>query len=146
MNFKILLPDTFPFATEIPVRIQDINYGNHVGNDAILSILHEARMQFLNSYGFSELNCGGTGLIMTHVAIQFKKELFYGTPLKISIAPQKSSNAGFVLFYKVEFRQNDQYQIAVAAQTEMICYNYDLKKITRIPPVVIEKLNLTEIQ
>jgi acyl-CoA thioesterase FadM len=103
-------------------------------------------MQFLNSYGFSELNCGGTGLIMTQVAIQFKKELFYGTPLKISIAPQKNSNAGFVLFYKVEFRQNDQYLLAVAAQTEMICYNYDLKKITRIPPDVIEKLNLMEIQ
>ena len=41
---KIKFPAENPlFITTIHVRIGDINYGGHVGNDAILSIIHEAR-------------------------------------------------------------------------------------------------------
>ena len=32
----------FVFRTELDVRITDINYGRHVGNDAMLGLLHEA--------------------------------------------------------------------------------------------------------
>ena len=42
---KLELPAQFNFRTNIPIRIQDLNYGNHVGNDAILSIMHEARLR-----------------------------------------------------------------------------------------------------
>jgi acyl-CoA thioesterase FadM len=48
-RIKLTLPSAFGFKTQIPVRIQDLNYGNHVSNDAILSIMHEARMQYLNT-------------------------------------------------------------------------------------------------
>ena len=44
---KLQLPANFLFSTEIPIRISDINYGGHLGNDAVLSIVHEARIQFL---------------------------------------------------------------------------------------------------
>ena len=44
---KVALPATFPFRTEIPVRITDLNYGGHLGNDALLGLLHEARVHFL---------------------------------------------------------------------------------------------------
>jgi acyl-CoA thioester hydrolase len=41
---KIELPESWTFRTDIPIRITDINYGNHMGNDSFLGILHEARM------------------------------------------------------------------------------------------------------
>ena len=53
-RIKIELPETYLFSTEIPVRITDLNYGNHLGNDAILSLLHEARVRFLAYYGWTE--------------------------------------------------------------------------------------------
>ena len=59
---KIELPDSFQFTTEITIRITDLNYGGHVGNDTVLSIIHEARMQFLRHYGHTEMNFGGIGL------------------------------------------------------------------------------------
>ena len=60
---QIDIPSTAPKCTlHIPVRITDVNYGNHVGNDSMVSIIHEARMQFLKKYGFSEMNAGGTAL------------------------------------------------------------------------------------
>ena len=55
-RIKIELPDNFPFTTSIPVRITDINYGGHVGNDTVLSIIHEARMQFLKSMAIQKWN------------------------------------------------------------------------------------------
>ena len=47
---KIILPERFTFTTEVPIRITDLNYGGHVGNDAVLSILHEIRVQFLRHH------------------------------------------------------------------------------------------------
>ena len=63
-RITIELPPAFYFSTDIMVRITDINYGGHVGNDTILSLIHEARMQFLNSLSYTEMNCGEIALIM----------------------------------------------------------------------------------
>ena len=73
-RIKLELPEHFPFSTNIPVRITDINYGGHAGNDSILSIIHEARMQYLHRHGYDEKNFDGIGLIMSNVIIEFKKE------------------------------------------------------------------------
>ena len=35
---KIHLPDTFAFSTVSRIRITDLNYGAHVGNDTFLSL------------------------------------------------------------------------------------------------------------
>ena len=43
---KLQLPVTFSFQTNIPIRIGDINYGGHMGHDAVLPIIQEARVQF----------------------------------------------------------------------------------------------------
>ena len=90
-RIKINLPETFSFSTNISVRITDLNYGGHVGNDAFLSLLHEARMQFLHQFGYSEMSVDGIGLIMSDVGIEYKKELAYGDTVKISVAALFSS-------------------------------------------------------
>lgn len=136
-RIRITLPSSFSFTATIPVRITDLNYGNHVGNDAILSIIHEARMQFLTHHGFSELNCGGVGLIMSDVGIEFKKEVFYGDVLEINIAATDLSSIGFDLYYQL--LKTDKTLVA-AAKTGMICYNYEQKKIAQVPAIVREKL------
>ncbi|MFT3845076.1 MAG: thioesterase family protein [Lacibacter sp.] len=139
-RIKISLPETFLFTTTIPVRITDINYGNHVGNDAVLSLIHEARMQFLAHYGFTELNCGGAGLIMADAGIEFKKEIFYGDVLEIKVTASNFSSVGFDLFYLLQ-KTNSNNMITVAvAKTGMVCYNYESKKITSVPSDVKEKL------
>lgn len=132
-RIKIAFPENVSFTATIPVRITDLNYGNHVGNDAVLSIIHEARVQFLFHNGYAELNCGGVGLIMSDVGIEFKKEIFYGDVLAVQIAAVNFSSVGFDLFYRILNKEN----IVVAlAKTGMICYNYDLKKIAAVPAEV----------
>ena len=139
-RIKIDLPESFRFITEIPVRITDLNYGGHVGNDTVLSIIHEARMQWLASMGFSEMEFGGIGMIMSDVGIEFKNELFYGDIVLTSVTVGEISKIGFELFYKLEKeREGKKIQVA-AAKTGMVCYNYSAKKIAAIPPIALEKL------
>ena len=66
---QIKLPETFVFHTDIAVQIGDINYGNHLANDAVLRLCHEARLRFLHALGFSEMDVAGVGLIMADAAI-----------------------------------------------------------------------------
>jgi acyl-CoA thioesterase FadM len=37
----------YSFHTDIVVRTTDLNYGGHLGNDKLLSLIHEARVAFL---------------------------------------------------------------------------------------------------
>jgi len=140
-RIKIEIPAQFPFITEIPVRITDLNYGGHVGNDNILSIIHEARVQFLQHAGFDEMNLLGVGLIMSDVAIEFKAELFYGDKIKASVAAGEFSKVGFSIFYKLEKNSGNKDAIVVLAKTSMICYDYTAKKIARVPEQVKQKLS-----
>lgn len=138
-RIKLTLPNIFTFSTQIPVRISDINYGNHVGNDAILSIIHEARMQYLKSVGFTELEFAGVGLIMSDVAIEFKAEAFYGDTLKASVAAGEFSKVGFEIYYKLE-RSSDNAIVAMA-KTGMVCFNYDKRKVVAVPEEAVKKLS-----
>lgn len=59
-RIEIQLPEKFHFTTEIVVRVSDLNYGNHVGNDRILTLMQEARTLFYRSMGFeSEVKLEG---------------------------------------------------------------------------------------
>jgi len=132
-RIKIDLPDHFSFTASIPIRITDINYGGHTGNDTILSIIHEARIQFLRSNGFTEMEFAGTSMIMTDVGIEFKSELFYGDTVLAAVTIANLSKVSFDVFYKLE-KETDGKRILVAvAKTGMVCYDYKSKKIVAVP-------------
>jgi acyl-CoA thioesterase FadM len=134
------LPAEFRFSTKISIRITDINYGGHGGNDTVLSLIHEARMQFLLKAGYTEMNCGGPGLIMADAAIEFKKELFYGDIVTISVAASNFSKVSFDLVYKMEKQDAGKIVLVAKVKTSMVCYDYATTKITAIPLIVVEKL------
>lgn len=138
---KIAFPAQVPlFRCTIPVRITDINYGNHLGNDSMLSIVHEARMQMLTAWGFSEMNAGGTGLIMADVMIAFKNEAFYGDHLTIDIFCEEITTLSFDLLYKITTQRNTETLDVAHVKTGMICFDYSTRKVTPIKTALREKL------
>ncbi len=144
-RIKIDLPVTCSFKAAIPVRITDLNYGGHVGNDTILSIIHEARVQFLKSVGYTELDFAGVGLIMSDVGIEFKAEAFYGDVIQVSVTASEFSKVSFEIYYKLEKADGDQVRMVAAAKTGMICYNYSTKKIATLPDAARVKLQQTAV-
>ena len=132
-RIKIDIPEKIIGKFIIPVRIADINYGNHVGNDAFVSIIHEARMQWLNQYGYTELKIEGIGLIMSDLAIEFKNESFYGDTVEVKIGAGEISRVGFELYYQLFAIRNNETILLANAKTGMVCYDYDAKKVAAIP-------------
>ncbi len=127
---KLKFPVENPlFTATISVRIGDINYGGHVGNDAILSIIHEARMQMLRSFGFDELNTGGNSLIMADVMIAYKGEAFYGDQMTIKIYAEEVAGKSFDLLYHIFTNRNGKPSDIAHAKTGMVCFDYETRKI-----------------
>lgn len=136
-RIKIELPEHFNFSTQIPIRITDLNYGGHVGNDTVLTLIHEARVQFLKKYNYEELKLEGVSLIMSDAMIEFKAELFYGDIVTASVTAANFSRVGFDVYYKLTKGES----IVAVAKTGMICYNYDSKKVVSLPGKAKEKLS-----
>jgi len=138
---KIQLPPHFAFSTNLPIRITDLNYGGHVGNNTFLSLIHEARVQFLQSHGYSELSVEGCGLIMCDAAIEFKQELSYGQVVTIQVTAANFTKLGFDIYYQLFTTDaNGKLCLAGKAKTGMLCFDYTLKKKVSLPEIAASKL------
>lgn len=132
-RLKLQLPEKFLQSVFVPIRITDINYGNHVGNHAIVEIIHEGRVQFLQGKNFTELEVAGTSLIMSELLVEYKNESFYKDILRIDLYCGEISKVSFELFYKISTKRNQEEILIALAKTGMVCYDYQLKKVSTIP-------------
>ena len=138
-RIKLNFPEKVIFSTSIPVRISDINYGGHVGNDSVLNIAHEARIRFLNSLGYSETDIEGMSIIMTDAVINYKNQGYYGDILKIDVSANDIKNNGFDLYYKMT---NEKTGIEIArVKTGIAFFDYKNNKLTRLPEAFFHKMN-----
>jgi len=128
---RLELPETFQFTTELAVRITDINYGRHLGNDSLLSMLHEARVRLLKELGFTEFDIDGRGIIMVDAAIMYKSEAFHGDVLRIGVSVRDFSQFGCDFVYKVE-RMGSGEEIA-RAKTGIVFFDYDRRTPVQVP-------------
>lgn len=128
---KVDLPPVLQFTTEIPVRVTDINYGGHLGNDSLLSIIHEARVQFFASLGYTERNVEGVGIIMTDAVLLYKAQVFYGDVLEIAIGVADLSNVGAEIVYRVTSKETMKEVARV--RTGIAFFDYERKKIVEVP-------------
>lgn len=135
-RIKLELPEHFPFSTELRVRITDVNYGGHLGNDALLGLLHEARVQFLAHYGLSELDIGGAGIIMTDSVIVYKSEAFPNERLTIAIAATDFNKYGCDFVYRVTERTSGR-EVA-RAKTGIVFFDYQKRAVQKIPPLFLD--------
>ena len=124
----------YPFCTGLQVRITDLNYGGHLGNDRLLALLHEARVAWLAGHGWSEQDCAGTGLIMTDAAVQYRGEAFAGDHLLIEVAVGEAARTGFRFYYRIT-RRGDDALIAVA-ETGVACFDYQRRRVVPLPEAI----------
>jgi acyl-CoA thioester hydrolase len=134
---KLQLPAKFLFRTEIPIRITDINYGGHLGNDAVLSIVHEARIQFLRNLGYSELDIEDTGIIMTDAVIVYSSEGFYGDVLMVEVgtADFQLARCDFVFRLTNTTSQKEVSRV----KTGIAFFNKQTRKISAVPDAFRKK-------
>jgi len=128
---KLTLPKQFEFSTEMRVRVGDINYGGHLGNDSILALMHEARLRFLKDHGFTEADINGAGFIMVDSVVVSKSQAFHGEILRIEVTTDDFSKYGCDFFYRITEKETGK-EIA-RAKTGIVFFDYEKKRMVRVP-------------
>ena len=124
----------------IEIRVGDINYGGHMGNDKALLVFHDARILFLKSLGFSENNIGGPGIIMRDAHVTFRKEVFLHDVLLVDVGIDDVSNSAFNMIYTVR-RESDDV-VVFTGNTGLLAFDYGTRRPVRIPEAFLEKISL----
>lgn len=132
-RIKIEEPANYLFTCQERVRVTDLNYGGHMGNDALLSLIHCARVHFLKHFGYSELDIEGVSIIMSDVGIEYKAEGFEGERLSISVGVTDQARAGFDLVYRITKLVDNSEVLVAKAKTGILCFDYQNRKVVSIP-------------
>lgn len=130
-RIKLDLPADFPFSTELRVRITDVNYAGHMGNDVLLGLLHEARFRFMAHYGLRELDIEGLGLIIADSAIVYKSEAFVGETLAVAVAVTDFNQYGCDFVYRVTEKTSGR-EVA-RAKTGVVFFDYRKRAVEKVP-------------
>jgi acyl-CoA thioesterase FadM len=128
---QIELPQSWLYRARLAVRVTDVNYGGHLGNDRVLGLAHEARVLWLASCDLSEKDVGGVGLIMADAALIFRGEAFLGDELDVELGATEVRRSGFDLVYRLS-RPADGTEIALV-KTGMVCFDYVARRVARLP-------------
>lgn len=130
---NLAFPDKPPLW-EFRSRIEtgDLNYGGHMGNEVILKKAQEARVQLLNSWGWSEKDVGGKGLIQVEAWIVYKSEGFWGDLIRGELFVDGLHRRGFEFLYRFRI-ENEPVRELAWVRTTMLGFDYQRRRVAELP-------------
>jgi acyl-CoA thioester hydrolase len=130
-RIEIASPSRYVFSTEIAIRIGDINRGRHLAHDAVLSIMEEARVRFMNSLGYKDEKIDGVGLIMVDAGVIYRKQGFYGQTLRVEIAVADMTSKGCDIVFRISNAETGEEM--VRAKNGILFFDYRTQKVAPVP-------------
>ena len=129
----------YEFRHDVTVRVTDINYGGHLGNDSLVGLIHEARVHLMRDLGCNEGDLGdqNVGLIMADLAVNFVREGFLFDKLRIDSHIGEITRSSFRIFHRVV----KVGELIALAETGMIAFNYSDRKIALLPRKFLQTLD-----
>ncbi|UXY14024.1 thioesterase family protein [Chitiniphilus purpureus] len=131
-RIKLPPPTRIQSRTTLTVRASDLNYGNHLANDAMLRLLQEARLDWLDHHGLDELgNAHRPGIMLCDVTVCFTGEAFLHERLIIDVGAEAHSRTAIELRYAV--REHASGRPIATARTTCVFFDYHNRKVTPMP-------------
>ncbi|GAB3381176.1 thioesterase family protein [Azotobacter armeniacus] len=123
----------FLYRTEMSVRSSDINGARHLGNDALVSMLSEARSRFLFTHGIDDSGAEttGPGIIVTDLATLYKAEAQARNRLLFEVGLADFNRYGGDIVFRVS-RPADGTLVALA-KYGFVFFDYRAGKVVPIP-------------
>jgi acyl-CoA thioester hydrolase len=100
-KIKLEMPKKYHFEVTLPIRINDLNYGNHLGVDGLIALAHESRVQYFNSLGYSEIDVEDTYISVMDTIVSYQGESHYGDQLCFRIAIENIKKCQCDIFHEV---------------------------------------------
>jgi acyl-CoA thioesterase FadM len=127
---------TYEFTFQVTLHPRDINYGGHLGNDSLVTLVGSARAEMFHSMGLSEgdLGDGKTGIIMIDLVMNYRAEAFVFEKLDISTHVGEMLSSGFRIFHRIT---RDDRLIALA-EAGVMTFDYTTHRVAHVPQAFIE--------
>ncbi|WP_227816102.1 acyl-CoA thioesterase [Nitrogeniibacter aestuarii] len=130
-RIRIDLPEQFGFSTELPIYLSHINYGNHLDNALLLTLVSEARSRFFHSLGYQELDVEGLGIVVSDAAVQYRSEAHHGETMRVAMQATDFNKYGFDLVWQMNDVATDR-EVA-RGKTGIVFFDYDARQIASVP-------------
>lgn len=128
---KLTKLTSYQFCHRLTVRATDINYAGHVGNEALLGFVHEARSQFMARLGFDTVGVKHhqVGLIIADLAVNFMAEVYAQDNLEIDCQIGEIQEKSFRLFHRIRRAE----QVIALVETGLVAFDYPARIVVQLP-------------
>jgi len=142
---RITFPDHVHFSMKQTVRIQDVNYRKHLGHDRLISMIHDARANFFEELGISELEDTPHGYILADLEVQYLDEAFFKDELLFEVSVSESSTRSCQIIYQVSkfTKEGNSKKIITKAKTGVVFFDYEKRQAIPLP-TSLAKLNIPD--
>jgi len=122
----------YEFQTSLSVQPRDINYGGHLANDALISLVGTARALMFHSIGLSEMDLGDgrTGVVMTDLTVNYKAEGHLFDELLVETHVDEFTRTGFRLFHRVTTKGE---KLVALVETGLVAFDYASRRVAPVP-------------
>jgi acyl-CoA thioesterase FadM len=137
-RIKLSEQDTYEFQLPLQIRPQDVNYGGHLGNDNLISMVGAARAYLFHSLHLSELDLGDgeTGLIITDMAVNYRAEAFMFDELRFETHIGEIERSSFRMFHRI----TREGKLIALVETGIVTYNYREKAKAPVPALFLNRI------
>ncbi|OBH86081.1 thioesterase [Mycobacterium scrofulaceum] len=122
------------FVAPVPVRWSDIDMYQHINHATMVTILEEARVQFLREA--FEVDILTIGLLIAEVKVTYKGQLrLVDSPLQVTMWTKRLRAVDFTLGYEVRSVNADpESKPAVIAESQLAAVHIEEERLVRLSP------------
>lgn len=128
----------YSFSTELQVYISHVNYGGHLDNAQLLTLVSEARLRFFLRLGYHESAVEGRSIVVGDQLAVYKSEAFHGETLRVSMAATDIGKYGFDLVFQI--REVTSGREVARGKVGVVFIDPATKKVASLPPPFVDKL------
>lgn len=122
------------FVAPVLVRWSDIDMYQHINHATMVTILEEARVQFLREA--FEVDIRTIGLLIAEVSVTYKAQLrLTDSPLQVTMWTKRLRAVDFTLGYEVRsVNAGPESKPAVIAESQLAAVHIEEKRLVRLSP------------
>ncbi|ORA13275.1 acyl-CoA thioesterase [Mycobacterium arosiense] len=122
------------FVAPVPVRWSDIDMYQHINHATMVTILEEARVQFLREA--FEVDIMTIGLLIAEVKVTYKGQLrLIDSPLQVTMWTKRLRAVDFTLGYEVRsVSAAPESKPAVVAESQLAAVHIEEERLVRLSP------------
>ncbi|MBM7074599.1 thioesterase family protein, partial [Shewanella sp. 202IG2-18] len=126
---RLIMQQPNYFTVDLSVRVADLNYGNHLGYNGLVSMLHHARIDYFRNFKINEFNLNGATSFIKQLKIDYQGEAFLHDVLHFNYSVSETTRAT-ITFEALITKNDDNAPVAHAFET-MILVDNETKKVVK---------------